>query len=102
MKRPKSASERSAVRSGMAQLPGVGQFTLSPSAHHPLCPSADDRTTTIRNTASNETSAYYPLSTDALRAIDAIEYITEHLKRDEQHKSVSFFVNISPKKDINF
>ncbi|CAL2029144.1 unnamed protein product [Caenorhabditis brenneri] len=87
MKRPKSASERSAVRSGMAQLPGVGQFTLSPSAHHPLCPSADDRTATIRNTALNETSAYYPLSTDALRAIDAIEYITEHLKRDEQHKS---------------
>uniref|UniRef100_A0A8R1DIJ7 Uncharacterized protein n=1 Tax=Caenorhabditis japonica TaxID=281687 RepID=A0A8R1DIJ7_CAEJA len=87
MKRPKSVSERSAVRSGMAQLPGVGQFTLSPSAHHPLCPSADDRTAVIRNSAVNETSAYYPLSTDALRAIDAIEYITEHLKRDEQHKS---------------
>ncbi|KAF1770683.1 hypothetical protein GCK72_002504 [Caenorhabditis remanei] len=73
MKRPKSASERSAVRSGMAQLPGVGQFTLSPSAHHPLCPSADDRTATIRNTALNETSAYYPLRIDQQEMLDRLK-----------------------------
>lgn len=34
------------------------------------------------------TAAYYPLSPDALRAIDAIEYITDHLKQDEEYKMV--------------
>lgn len=37
------------------------------------------------------TSAYYPLSADALRAIDAIEYITNHLKQDEEYKMVFCF-----------
>ncbi|MCP9260921.1 Acetylcholine receptor subunit beta-type unc-29 [Dirofilaria immitis] len=36
------------------------------------------------------TSAYYPLSPDALRAIDAIEYITNHLKQEEEYKMVTF------------
>lgn len=31
-------------------------------------------------------SAFYPLSSDALQAIDAIEYITDHLKKDEEVK----------------
>ncbi len=37
------------------------------------------------------TSAYYPLSPDAMRAIDAIEYITDHLKQDEEYKMVSWW-----------
>ncbi|PIO57364.1 hypothetical protein TELCIR_21229, partial [Teladorsagia circumcincta] len=32
------------------------------------------------------TAPYHPLSPDALSAIDAIEYITDHLKQDEEHK----------------
>ncbi|KIH58344.1 hypothetical protein ANCDUO_11451, partial [Ancylostoma duodenale] len=32
------------------------------------------------------TSAFYPLSQDALKAIDAIEYITDHLRQDEEYK----------------
>ncbi|CAD6186266.1 unnamed protein product [Caenorhabditis auriculariae] len=93
MQRPKSATRRNAARRGMAQLPGVGQFALNPAAHHPFCPSADERNTNHRAMANHNdidkdatTSAYYPLSPDALRAIDAIEYITDHLKQDEQHK----------------
>lgn len=37
------------------------------------------------------TNAYYPLSPDALRAIDAIEYITNHLKQDEEYKMVIIY-----------
>lgn len=32
---------------------------------------------------------YYPLSHEAVEAIDAIEYITQHLKKDEEYKMVS-------------
>uniref|UniRef100_A0A914ZUW9 Uncharacterized protein n=1 Tax=Parascaris univalens TaxID=6257 RepID=A0A914ZUW9_PARUN len=81
-----------------AALPGIGEFTLNPSAHHPFCPSADDsrfhapsiELTHVDSVRQFErdpmTSAYYPLSADALRAIDAIEYITDHLKQDEEYK----------------
>lgn len=31
---------------------------------------------------------HYPLTPDALRSIEAIEYITEHLKQDEEYKQV--------------
>uniref|UniRef100_A0A915KMK9 Neurotransmitter-gated ion-channel transmembrane domain-containing protein n=1 Tax=Romanomermis culicivorax TaxID=13658 RepID=A0A915KMK9_ROMCU len=30
----------------------------------------------------------YPLTTDALRSIEAIDYITEHLKQDEEYKQI--------------
>lgn len=32
-----------AMRKNYAELPGVGEFSLKASCHHPLCPSADDR-----------------------------------------------------------
>lgn len=32
---------------------------------------------------------YYPLSEDAIRALDALDYISEHLKKDEEYKSVT-------------
>lgn len=35
------------------------------------------------------TSDYYPLTPDAKRAIEAIEYITDHLRQDEEYKMVS-------------
>lgn len=77
----------------MTQLPGIGQFTISPTAHHPLCPSADEKTASV-NIYNNPMELkrdplmmpYYPLSADALRAIDAIDYIVEHLRKDEENK----------------
>ena len=36
------------------------------------------------------TAAFYPLSPEALKAVDAIEYITDHLKKEEEHKMVLF------------
>ncbi|KAK6730962.1 hypothetical protein RB195_007436 [Necator americanus] len=95
MQRPKSASRKllTSQKRGVAQLPGLGQFTFNPATHHPFCPSADDRTATMKVLNSSTeiprdpvTAAYYPLSPDALRAIDAIEYITDHLKQDEEYK----------------
>ncbi|VDM62701.1 unnamed protein product [Angiostrongylus costaricensis] len=94
MQRPKSISRKMAnQRKGVTKLPGLGQFTFNLSSHHPFCPSADDRkaSTEVSKRMTEvvqdpTTSVYYPLSADALRAIDAIEYITEHLKQDEEYK----------------
>ncbi|KHJ90132.1 Neurotransmitter-gated ion-channel transmembrane region [Oesophagostomum dentatum] len=97
MQRPKSYSRKAVLNHenhhSTAQLPGLGQFTLNPSAHHPFCPSADEANASPKtlNTANDltchpETNAFYPLSQDALRAIDAIEYITDHLRQDDEYK----------------
>uniref|UniRef100_A0A0K0DR75 Neur_chan_memb domain-containing protein n=1 Tax=Angiostrongylus cantonensis TaxID=6313 RepID=A0A0K0DR75_ANGCA len=94
MQRPKSTSRKQAnERKGVTQLPGLGKFTVNPATHHPFCPSADDRTASTKvHSSTNEitqdptTSMYYPLPVDALQAIDAIEYITEYLKQDEEYK----------------
>uniref|UniRef100_A0A0K0D4B1 Neur_chan_memb domain-containing protein n=1 Tax=Angiostrongylus cantonensis TaxID=6313 RepID=A0A0K0D4B1_ANGCA len=94
LERPKSTSRKQAnKRKGVAQLPGLGEFTLNPATHHPFCPSADDRATssnifnsTNEITQDPTTSMYYPLPVHALEAIDAIEYITEYLKQDEEYK----------------
>lgn len=90
-----------------AEVPGLGNFSLNTPTHHPFCPSADEKYSLIyfshrffsfRNVSAvvahkeadnirdPVTVAYYPLSPEALRAIDAIEYITEHLRRDEEYK----------------
>ncbi|KIH45191.1 hypothetical protein ANCDUO_24772 [Ancylostoma duodenale] len=42
--------------------------------------------TSTELTCHPATSAFYPLSQDALKAIDAIEYITDHLRQDEEYK----------------
>ncbi|KHJ83646.1 Neurotransmitter-gated ion-channel transmembrane region [Oesophagostomum dentatum] len=81
MQRPKSASSKLTAgekQRGVARLPGLGKFTFKPATHHPFCPSADER--------DPATAMYYPLSSDALKAIDAIEYITDHLRQDEELK----------------
>lgn len=36
-------------------------------------------------------ASYLPLSPEGLKALDAIEYITEHLKQDEEYKIVRLF-----------
>ncbi|TKR73865.1 hypothetical protein L596_021120 [Steinernema carpocapsae] len=95
MQRPKQAKrnvvkKKPEVKNGLMALPGLGEFTVNPAHHHPLCPSSDlNDTPAIELSASDfdsATSEFYPLSPEALNAIDAIEYITDHLKRDEELK----------------
>nr|ADF56015.1 nicotinic acetylcholine receptor non-alpha subunit 29.4 [Trichostrongylus colubriformis] len=97
MQRPKSASRKlmaSQQKRGVAQLPGIGQFTFNPATHHPFCPSADARTAVTTKALNSDieilrdpaTSIFHPLTPDALLAIDAIEYITDHLKKVEEYK----------------
>ncbi|VDP15358.1 unnamed protein product [Onchocerca flexuosa] len=101
MQRPKPLLHNITQKNGhsiTAQFPSINEFKLNPSIHHPLCPSADTENrqppaielTHVDSMEQLEkdpsTSAYYPLSPDALRAIDAIEYITNHLKQEEEYK----------------
>uniref|UniRef100_A0A0M3K3C2 Putative nachr subunit (inferred by orthology to a S. mansoni protein) n=1 Tax=Anisakis simplex TaxID=6269 RepID=A0A0M3K3C2_ANISI len=93
-----AAQKANGAATMVSALPGIGEFSLNPSAHHPFCPSADEsryQPPAIELTHSDSvrpfqrdptTSEYYPLSADAMRAIDAIEYITDHLKQDEEYK----------------
>ncbi|KAI3419711.1 hypothetical protein GPALN_004142 [Globodera pallida] len=105
------------LRVGLTTLPGVGQFTVTPqnvsSAHHPNCPASSGKRRgagggggavvdgafgegetlptgegddALRANDGNATAV--PLSLDAARAVDAIEYITEHMRREEKHKTV--------------
>ncbi|XGW24618.1 hypothetical protein V3C99_006223 [Haemonchus contortus] len=97
LQRPKSASRKLMTKkkrgATVAKLPGVGQFPLNRARHHPLCPSADDRTVSIKVLNCGDdipkdpgTVMFYPLSPDALRAIDAIEYITDHIVQEKEYK----------------
>ncbi|WKX92421.1 hypothetical protein Q1695_010445 [Nippostrongylus brasiliensis] len=98
IKRPKSNFKKMkknhiSKNSAVTQLPGLGRFTVVPTAHHPLCPSADEKTSSLKVMNNSMeirpdpvTAQFYPLSADALRAIDAIEYIVDHLKQDEEYK----------------
>ncbi|PAV86546.1 hypothetical protein WR25_24267 isoform B [Diploscapter pachys] len=92
LQRPRSAMRRNIEdtrkRVG-AQLPGVGRFSVAPNTHHPHCPSADHRKSTRKESTmmtDPATASFYPLTPEAMKAIDAIEYITDHLKREEEHK----------------
>lgn len=59
---------------------------FSSSNPHPGFISHEDQIENLDPT----TSAFYPLTPEAIRAIEAIEYITNHLKKDEEIKMVSF------------
>jgi len=52
--------------------------------HHPNCPVGDPADHT--HPPGTATEPYCPLPNSALQAIDAIEYITEHLRREEEVK----------------
>ncbi|KAH7716177.1 nicotinic acetylcholine receptor non-alpha subunit 29.3 [Aphelenchoides avenae] len=102
MKRPKPAIRKmvknTQIKNGLMRLPGLGDLgAINPGQHHPLCPSSDHPTMRpaadasplpIRQADTTDTSmnVFYPLSQDAMRAIDAIEYITDHLRKDEEYK----------------
>uniref|UniRef100_A0A7E4ZRK6 Neur_chan_LBD domain-containing protein n=1 Tax=Panagrellus redivivus TaxID=6233 RepID=A0A7E4ZRK6_PANRE len=99
MQRPKAVTRKDLKKkvppkNGMMTLPGVGHFTVNPAHHHPLCPSSEqpnnppaiELTHSERARMDSSTSSFYPLSAEAVSAIDAIEYITDHLKQDEEYK----------------
>ncbi|KAL3078798.1 hypothetical protein niasHS_014580 [Heterodera schachtii] len=113
MKRPSPAINRLAWHAaeggdsdGLTTLPGVGQFTVPlnvSSAHHPNCPAAGKSDNKMEQKNNNEGESAneeqteendggkaikaIPLSAEAVRAVHSIEYITEHMRREEKHKT---------------
>ncbi|KAI6180199.1 Acetylocholine receptor beta subunit 29 [Aphelenchoides besseyi] len=97
MKRPKPLMPKKIppVRSGLMVLPGIGEFSNPPiPVHHPHCSAAQVQEP-LKSYHTHEdqlenldptTSSFYPLTPEATRAIDSIEYITDHLKKDEEYK----------------
>ncbi|CAJ0929677.1 unnamed protein product, partial [Mesorhabditis belari] len=98
MKRPKRVKKRKKAEkraSGIiTDLPGLGKFSMNTAVHHPHCQSANGMhknhlcppPESAQIQRDPQTSAFYPLTADALRAIDAIEYITDHLRKKEEFK----------------
>uniref|UniRef100_A0AC35UDF2 Cytochrome P450 n=1 Tax=Rhabditophanes sp. KR3021 TaxID=114890 RepID=A0AC35UDF2_9BILA len=105
MRRPKiiSAIKPKKSKTNSSKLPGIGEFNVTKNIHHPLCPvmskkSLDDddnwRLPAIHVYESNPittgkdelTSDFYPLTKNVADAISAIEYITDHIKQDEEYK----------------
>ncbi|CAJ0582785.1 unnamed protein product, partial [Mesorhabditis spiculigera] len=99
MKRPKrikkmAKRDKKQSNGAVAAVPGLGKFTLNTAEHHPFCASGSvkDRThlappsPDLHIKRDPQTALFYPLTADGIRAIDAIEYITDHLKKEEEHK----------------
>ncbi|GMR60185.1 hypothetical protein PMAYCL1PPCAC_30380, partial [Pristionchus mayeri] len=98
MRRPKATEKRKTklknTKKMTALLPGIGNFSTNLAPHHPLCPSADEKSEAIDASKLSPfiiprdptTSMFYPLSAQAIDAIDAIEYITEYIRKDEELK----------------
>ncbi|GMR53701.1 hypothetical protein PMAYCL1PPCAC_23896, partial [Pristionchus mayeri] len=88
MRRPMGArNERKPKnKNGFTSLPGIGAFSSNPTPHHPQCPSAIDKSAPLSPPSTTTHSFYFPLSREAIQAIEAIEYITQHLKKDEEYK----------------
>lgn len=107
MKRPKQKMFKNPqIRNGLMALPGVSDFNSNP-IHHPHCPSSESPMylfdcfskiitanfsihSNLRRSESKkheqDANGLYPLTVDALRAIDAVDFITDHLKMVEEHK----------------
>jgi hypothetical protein len=96
-------STKGLITAASAILPGIGRFALTgPSKHHPHCienseqiemssREIDKNENIIRRETREISSEAFPLSSDAIRAIKAIDYITEHLRKEEEHKTVTLF-----------
>ncbi|PIO57209.1 hypothetical protein TELCIR_21387, partial [Teladorsagia circumcincta] len=55
MQRPKSQVRKPIAEPPhpeVHQLPGLGHFTINPAAHHPFCPSADEKCQSTCSTGS--------------------------------------------------
>ncbi|KAI6174969.1 Acetylocholine receptor beta subunit 29 [Aphelenchoides bicaudatus] len=99
MTRPKPGMQKliknPQVRAGLMSLPGVGEFTVAARINHPrFYAQPKQRTKSNEETApayqrrdlDPVTQDFYPLTTEAINALDAIEYITDHLRRKEEYK----------------
>nr|CAD2201583.1 unnamed protein product [Meloidogyne enterolobii] len=93
-----NSSARGLASAAAAILPGIGRFALTgPSRHHPHCIESNDQiemsSREINGNWNNNretreiSSEAFPLSSDAIRAIKAIDYITDHLRKEEEHKT---------------
>uniref|UniRef100_A0A914Q5M5 Neurotransmitter-gated ion-channel transmembrane domain-containing protein n=1 Tax=Panagrolaimus davidi TaxID=227884 RepID=A0A914Q5M5_9BILA len=88
MQRPKQSIRKPVLttsQNGLMSLPGVGTFSRNPAHHHPYCSSTSDTHT------PNQVAPSLPppdiLSADTLQAIDAVEYITDYLKDEQEEKA---------------
>ncbi|CAJ0580277.1 unnamed protein product, partial [Mesorhabditis spiculigera] len=91
MKPPKTLKKHEKKTKFNTALAGIGQFTMNTAAHHPYCANASLSTRILATTndaipRDPQTAMFYPLTPEAIKAIDAIEYITEHLKDEEENK----------------
>ncbi|CAK5006602.1 unnamed protein product [Meloidogyne enterolobii] len=93
-----NSSARGLASAAAAILPGIGRFALTgPSRHHPHCMESNDQIEMSSREISGNwnnnretreiSSEAFPLSSDAIRAIKAIDYITDHLRKEEEHKT---------------
>jgi len=111
MKRPKatinSLTKRISSKS-ITTIPGIGKFdeTISQKIHHQHCPEGRIKGAIHEpeETGDPIIKNGFPLSLEAVRspslfllkkilflkakAVEAVEYITEHLRREEDHKIV--------------
>ncbi|KAI6216697.1 Acetylcholine receptor subunit beta-type unc-29 [Aphelenchoides besseyi] len=90
MRRPKPMMQKMLqknpqIKNGLMNLAGLGNFTNS---HHPHCPSSDLPSQPKGDGTNRDSSSLYPLTPDAMRAMDSVEYITEHLKKGEERKLI--------------
>ncbi|CAK5086857.1 unnamed protein product [Meloidogyne enterolobii] len=93
MKRPKatinSLTKRISNKS-ITTIPGIGKFdeTISQKIHHQHCPEGRIKGAIHEpeETGDPIIKNGFPLSLEAAKAVEAVEYITEHLRREEDHK----------------
>ncbi|CAK5089437.1 unnamed protein product [Meloidogyne enterolobii] len=93
MKRPKatisSLTKRISSKS-ITTIPGIGKFdeTISQKIHHQHCPEGRIKGAIHEpeETGDPIIKNGFPLSLEAAKAVEAVEYITEHLRREEDHK----------------
>uniref|UniRef100_A0A914XZF9 Uncharacterized protein n=1 Tax=Panagrolaimus superbus TaxID=310955 RepID=A0A914XZF9_9BILA len=87
MQRPKQNIRKPILttsQNGLMSLPGVGTFSRNPAHHHPYC---SGETHSSQNQSFQNMSSQEILSTDAMQAIDAVEYITDYLKDEQEEKA---------------
>uniref|UniRef100_A0AC35U9N3 Neur_chan_LBD domain-containing protein n=1 Tax=Rhabditophanes sp. KR3021 TaxID=114890 RepID=A0AC35U9N3_9BILA len=104
MKRPKvisaiKPSKNKVVTNKIStKLPGIGEFNAVNKVHHPMCSEIGDDDTwrlpaihvyednPITTGKDEQTSEFYPLTKNISDAISSIEYITNHIKENEEYK----------------
>ncbi|CAJ0569485.1 unnamed protein product, partial [Mesorhabditis spiculigera] len=78
MKPPKTLKKREKKTKFNTALAGIGQFTMNTAAHHPYCANASLSTRILATTndaipRDPQTAMFYPLTPEAIKAIDAID-----------------------------